>query len=245
MIQDALAEALHAAGPVGPHADALQLFGQFVGSWDVVWSGVDAHGKTHAARGELHFGWVLGGRAVQEVWIVPGRGQPGEGRAPMAFHGSSIRFYDAAAGTWKSVWVDPVNGRVRQFTGGLVDGDIVLQSDDERPAVALAVHPHHARFVHLAGRDLARRRRHLDARRGDAHHAQVTCGDGQGARPRTRESFERECVDDVQARGPPRRGDGRGHAEHARDDGHRDQLAGRDAELRGSACQASTGLTGW
>ena len=133
MIQDALAEALHAAGPVGPHADELQLFGQFVGSWDVVWSGVDAHGKTHAARGELHFGWVLGGRAVQEVWIVPGRGQPGEGRAPMAFHGSSIRFYDAAAGTWRSVWVDPVNGRMRQFTGGLVDGDIVLQSDTNDP----------------------------------------------------------------------------------------------------------------
>jgi hypothetical protein len=21
--------------------------------------------------GELHFGWVLGGRAVQDIWIVP------------------------------------------------------------------------------------------------------------------------------------------------------------------------------
>ena len=23
--------------------------------------------------GELHFGWVLGGRAIQDIWIVPGR----------------------------------------------------------------------------------------------------------------------------------------------------------------------------
>jgi hypothetical protein len=28
------------------------------------------------------------------TWIVPGRGQPGEGQAPIAFHGSTIRIYD-------------------------------------------------------------------------------------------------------------------------------------------------------
>jgi len=58
-----LVEALHADGPAGPHADELMLFGRFVGSWRLEWS--DADGAT--ATGELHFGWVLGGRAVQDV----------------------------------------------------------------------------------------------------------------------------------------------------------------------------------
>ena len=61
-----LQEALHVAGPNPDHAEHLGLFGQFVGSWDLQWSGLDADGRP-ARAGELHFGWVLGGRAVQDV----------------------------------------------------------------------------------------------------------------------------------------------------------------------------------
>jgi hypothetical protein len=39
---DGLVEALHVSGPVGPNAEQLELFGQFIGSWDVAWSGLDA-----------------------------------------------------------------------------------------------------------------------------------------------------------------------------------------------------------
>ena len=133
MRDDGLVEALHATGPAGPDADQLQLFGQFIGSWDIAWSGLDAAGRTHTARGELYFGWVLGGRAVQDVWIVPGRGEPGAGVPPLAFHGSTIRFYDAAIGAWRSTWMDPVNGRVRRFVGRPAGGEILLISDEDDP----------------------------------------------------------------------------------------------------------------
>ncbi|HET6172540.1 MAG TPA: hypothetical protein VFD90_08045 [Gaiellales bacterium] len=133
MSADGLVEALHVAGPVGPHSEQLQLFGQFIGSWDTAWTGLDAAGRTQAARGELHFGWVLGGRAVQDIWIVPGRGEPGAGVPPLAFHGSTIRFYDASIEAWRSTWIDPVNGRVRRFIGRPVDGEIVLLSDEDDP----------------------------------------------------------------------------------------------------------------
>jgi hypothetical protein len=126
-------EALHVDGPAAEHAAELMLFGQFVGSWMLRWTGIDAEGAAVTMTGELHFGWVLGGRAVQDIWIVPGRGRPGEGRPPLAFHGSTIRFYDPALGAWRSTWIEPVNGRVRRFVGRAQDGEIVLLSDDDDP----------------------------------------------------------------------------------------------------------------
>ena len=133
MTHEGLRKALHAEGPSGTSAVELQLFGQFVGSWDIAWTGTGADGRIVTASGELHVGWVLGGRAVQDVWIVPGRGQPGEGQPPRAFHGSTIRFYDVTLGAWRSTWIEPVNGRVRRFIGRAADGEIVLVSDEEDP----------------------------------------------------------------------------------------------------------------
>jgi hypothetical protein len=130
---DGLPAALHAAGPADPHAEELHLFGQFIGSWDIAWSGLDGEGRTLTARGELHFGWVLGGRAVQDVCIVPGRGERAEGGSPLAFHGSTVRFYDASLGAWRSTWIDPVNNRVRRFTGRRAGDDILLLSDEDEP----------------------------------------------------------------------------------------------------------------
>ena len=59
---DPLGRALHAAGPFEPQAGRLDLFGRFVGAWDLEWRGTDRDGRERVVRGDLHFGWILGGR---------------------------------------------------------------------------------------------------------------------------------------------------------------------------------------
>ena len=68
----ALAEALLTNGPAADRAAQLMLYGQFIGSWDgtVV---VHEPGGRRESSCEVHFGWVLAGRAVQDVWIAPSR----------------------------------------------------------------------------------------------------------------------------------------------------------------------------
>ena len=121
-----LAEALHTAGPAARRAESMRLFDPFVGSWDTAWSGRDAEGRPLRARGEAHFGWALGGRALQDVWVL-------EGRPPAAFHGTWIRFHDASLGAWRGVWMDPVNGDVRRFVIRAEDDEILMVSDEEEP----------------------------------------------------------------------------------------------------------------
>jgi hypothetical protein len=154
-----LIEALHVSGPAPAHADKLMLFGQFVGSWNVAWSGTGTDGKPAETTGELHFGWVLGGRAVQDTWIVPGRRDPEVSDRIRAFHGTTVRFYDPAIDAWRSTWIEPVNARVRRFIGRPAGGDIVLLSDEDEPWLRwrfTEITPDSARWIGETSHDAGR-----------------------------------------------------------------------------------------
>jgi hypothetical protein len=77
---------------------------------------------------------VLDGMGVQDVWIGPSRAQLADGAEPDEY-GSSIRFYDPQARTWKVAWHGPGNGNLRTFTAGPVGDEIVLEgsTNDGRP----------------------------------------------------------------------------------------------------------------
>ncbi|MFC7615657.1 hypothetical protein ACFQV2_21330 [Actinokineospora soli] len=86
-------------------------------------------GRRHAhRRGEWHFGWALGGRAVADVWITPSRAARADSDEDGEW-GLSLRFHDPAIGAFRSTWLGPRNHVVLPFTARAADGRIVLDAE--------------------------------------------------------------------------------------------------------------------
>ena len=124
-----IAAALLSDGPARDDQQELLLFGRFIGSWDLDVCWFDGGRVVRRERGEWHFGWILGGRAIQDVWIVP----PRSDNVPdtdVYECGTSIRFYDPRLNAWRSTWHGPVQGSVRPFTANLQGTEIVLEGQE-------------------------------------------------------------------------------------------------------------------
>ena len=133
------ATALHANGPDPEHAEALQLYGRFVGDWD---SEIIAHGPDgarHRARGEIHFGWILEGRAIQDVWMIPHLADRATAPPfPIAgnWYGTTIRVYDPTIQAWRIYWIDPARSTFRHQIGRAKGEDIVQEGTTESGAMS-------------------------------------------------------------------------------------------------------------
>ena len=116
-------QGLGAAGPDSGLKEKLMLFGQFVGDWDIVDARyLESDGNWVQMKGEVHFGWILGGTAVQDVWI----GHRENNQKKVVF-GTTIRFYDPKLDAWRSTWLSPLKGLVRTFIATKVNDEIVLE----------------------------------------------------------------------------------------------------------------------
>src|SRR5262245_18694946 len=97
-IQYAFADVLHADGPDLTLATKLELYAWLVGRWDFDVTTFPEDGTTRQGRGEIHAGWVLQGRAIQDVWMIPRLRdrQPGIEQLPGAgnWYGTTLRIYD-------------------------------------------------------------------------------------------------------------------------------------------------------
>ena len=111
----AFVEVLSADGPAADRTNQMGLYGWLVGSWEMDAVVHADDGTTHRGRGEVHAGWVLAGRAIQDVWILPG-----------VFHGTTLRVYDPGRDAWHILWSDPL----RQYFGrqlGRAQGKDIVQ----------------------------------------------------------------------------------------------------------------------
>lgn len=118
--------ALGADGPAGDRIGQMGLYGWLIGTWDLDVSHFLADGTTRRRAGEWHFGWVLEGRAIQDVWIVPPRGQRDDDAADQAqSYGSTLRIYDPRDDSWQIQWTDPVTLNFCTMKGRRDGADIV------------------------------------------------------------------------------------------------------------------------
>jgi len=127
--------ALGAHGPFPEHADALMLFGQFVGTWELDVTLYDLDGNVAAeVPGEWSFGWVLEGRAVQDVLVRPPRAERGSAaRADFWEYGTTLRVYDPSAETWRITWFAPTRGGELRLVARPEGDDIVLEGVEHEP----------------------------------------------------------------------------------------------------------------
>ena len=108
------------------------LFGQFVGAWDVDVTNIAADGTKQEFKGEWHFGWVLEGRAIQDVWVVPPRGPQRTSDAAANVHvfGTTLRVYDPRIDAWQIQWTDPVTQSYLRMVGRREGIDIVQHGEN-------------------------------------------------------------------------------------------------------------------
>ena len=100
--------------------DAMNLYGRFIGSWHMDAVVHQDDGTQHRGSGEIHFGWVLAGRAIQDVWILPG-----------VFHGTTLRIYDPGIDAWHILWSDPLRQYYARQIGRAVGHDIVQEGQND------------------------------------------------------------------------------------------------------------------
>jgi hypothetical protein len=116
-------EKLHTNCPAADRAGKMGLYGWLIGQWEMDAVVIADDGAKHSGRGEIHFGWVLEGRAIQDVWILPG-----------FFHGTTLRAYDPGLDAWHILWSDPLKHLYTRQIGRARGSDIVQEGRDDSGA---------------------------------------------------------------------------------------------------------------
>jgi hypothetical protein len=120
LLGSSFVQVLHAAGPHPDRATGLELYAFLVGRWRFGITTILDDETTHHGEGEIHAGWVLEGRAIQDVWILPG-----------VFYGSTLRVYDPGLDAWHILWSDPVRQYYTRQLGRARGRDIVQEGRND------------------------------------------------------------------------------------------------------------------
>jgi hypothetical protein len=105
-------------GPLARDPDTADAYGWLIGSWELdvrhYWVDVTALGL----KGEVHFAWVLEGRAVQDLWIMPRRSERSNSSDKTTnMYGTTLRVWDPSIQAWRVTWINPVTGSRDELIG--------------------------------------------------------------------------------------------------------------------------------
>ena len=123
--RDAMIRILGSPKPNPSLGDEAQTFDRLIGSWDADFSFPQPDGTVRHKKGELYFGWVMDGHAVQDLWIGAPTGEQKERTI-----GTTFRFFDTKLKQWRIVFINPQYNYVVQTQGGREGDRIVLRGSD-------------------------------------------------------------------------------------------------------------------
>jgi hypothetical protein len=104
--------------------EAADAYGWLVGSWELDCR--HYRGVPVSIQGEAHFGWVLEGRAVQDVWIMPRlSARPGNSDRTNNMFGTTLRVWDSSIQAWRIYWRNPVRNHFEDQIGRWSGKDVV------------------------------------------------------------------------------------------------------------------------
>jgi hypothetical protein len=121
----AMVGVLSALSPHPSLGDGARVWDRFVGTWDCDYTFFLEDGSVRHKKGELLVGWILDGRAVQDIFIT----YPAEGEKDRRM-GTTIRFFDTALKQWRIVFISPQFNYVVTVQGGSEGDRIVLRGVD-------------------------------------------------------------------------------------------------------------------
>ncbi len=124
--RQAMVNALSALSPHASLGDEARVFDRFVGTWNCDFTFLLADGSTKHSVGEIEFGWILDGQAVQDIWIT----YPKEAGKERGI-GTTVRFFDPKSKIWRIIFVSPAYGALITMQGGAEGDRIVLRGIDD------------------------------------------------------------------------------------------------------------------
>jgi len=118
--------ALQAMSPHASLRDEPKTLSRVVGTWDVEYTDYLKDGTASHHTGQFIVGWVLDGRAVQDLWIV----NPTEADKDREVY-TTVYYFEPKSRAWHATFVDPERGSVLAFTGEAAGNDrFVLETQE-------------------------------------------------------------------------------------------------------------------
>ena len=108
--------------------EKLNLFGQFIGDWDL--DGVYGKGTSDEwhVSGEWIFSWILEGTAIQDIFICPSRKERAMKAQANAEYGTTVRFYNPSKDTWDICYGG--YGFMHILEAKQIDNQIIVENKD-------------------------------------------------------------------------------------------------------------------
>ncbi|MDJ1482769.1 hypothetical protein QNI16_19875 [Cytophagaceae bacterium YF14B1] len=130
---------LHSSHPAKDRAEAMQLYGQLTGKWQIDIRYIPVEGAERFASGEWEFGYALEGRAVIDIWQVPAR-EVSEQTGKSVECGLCVRVYDPVLALWKFTFHGPLYRTTLNMLAYQIGNEIVQEMFVERDIVRWIFH---------------------------------------------------------------------------------------------------------